>query len=511
MIKQFVNSLFIIPLSVILGFAAPVHKLCASESTYHKLSQEGIELAYNMHFDESTAIFDQLIAMQPDNPYGYLLQSVNLYYRYQLEENPSRFEDAFKKTALNAIEHCKKLLITHENKLEILYYLGTVHVYLAAYHGWESNWIKAYTYGKDGIDYLERVVEMAPDYHDAYLGLGLYHYYTDIIPKYVKPLTFLLGIESDREKGLTELKVAAEYGNQSRAEALMFLGSIYLYVEKDYEKSLVYFEKLANLYPENISFLMLLGENYQKVGDHKRAIQTLNHLVANKSIIQFPVLAVSSYFRLGNIYFGLRNFSKAITNYQTMLKLAKKSNQNNGKVEWAEALANLNLGRTYERMGERNTALTYYNQVKKSDHKQAYKLAQERIKSPREVSEDHSASKSFSEIMEMYQSAQLSTGGSRGAPKHSMAEVMYHVAKAFYNKGVYDSAIPKFEKLVYAKKLDSAWIKPWSHYYLASSYYHVGNREKALENLTLAEQYSDPELKIKVSQIKSQIVFVSEK
>lgn len=506
-IAQF-SSVFL--LSVVFSFAAPYSKLCASESTYHKLSQEGIELAYNMHFDKSTAIFNRLISMQPNNPYGYLLQSVNLYYRYQLEEDSSQFEEAFKKMALNAMERSKKQLATHRNRLDILYYLGTLHIYLAAYHSWENNWIKAYIYGKNGIEYLERVIELDPNYHDAYLGLGLYHYYTDIIPKYVKPLTFLLGIESNKQKGLTELKVVAEHGSQSRTEALMFLGTIYLYIEKDYQKSLGYLERLVKLYPENTSFLMLLGENYQKIGDPKRAIQTLNYLVSNETVSQFPVLAVSSHFRLGNIYYGLREFSHAITNYQIMLDLAIKSNQRNGKVEWAEALANLNLGRTYDLMGERKTALEYYAQVKKSDHKQAYKLAQERIKTPVVATEDHAGSKNFSEIMEMYQSAQSSTADNPGTKKHKMAEVMYHVAKAFYHKGVYDSAITKFEKLVHSPNAASTWIKPWSHFYLGSAYYELGQPEKAVENLNLAAQYPDQKLKVKVAQKKNEFGLMSE-
>jgi tetratricopeptide (TPR) repeat protein len=194
-----------------------------------------------------------------------------------------------------------------------------------------------------------------------------------------------------------------------------------------------------------------------------------------------------------------------------MLDLAIKSNKNNGKVEWAEALANLNLGRTYDSMGERKTALEYYGQVKKSAHKQAYNLAQERIKTPVVAYEDHSGSKSFNEIMEMYQSAQMPASENPEIKKYSVAEVMYYVAKVFYDKGVYDSAIPKFEKLVRTENLSSAWIKPWSYFYLGSAYHKMGQPEKALDNLNMAAQYTDPGLKFKVSQKKSEIGLISEK
>src|SRR3990172_1844076 len=285
--------------------------LAASENTYHRLSQEGIDLAYNLHFDAATAIFDQLIHLEPDNPHGYLLQSVNLYYRYQLEENPEELGKQFQRIVSAAIDRAEKRLHDKSRSLDMLFYLGTANIYLAAYHGWESNWLRAYIYGKEGIDYLKKLVAVDPNYYDAYLGLGLYHYYTGVIPNFARPVTFILGIEADKMKGLAELELAGENGTYSRAEALLFLGSIYLYLEKDYNKSLACLENLNRLYPENASFLMLLGENYQKVGDYERAITTLNYLVNEATNLKFPILMISSYFRLGNLYFNLKNFPEA--------------------------------------------------------------------------------------------------------------------------------------------------------------------------------------------------------
>ena len=65
-----------------------------------------------------------------------------------------------------------------------------------------------------GKNYLEDVVEKDPTYYDAYLGLGIYHYLADILPKFVKILSFVLGVEGDRDKGIVELNIAAEKGNR---------------------------------------------------------------------------------------------------------------------------------------------------------------------------------------------------------------------------------------------------------------------------------------------------------
>lgn len=385
-----------LPVFLLAFFSTP---LCATENVYQTLTTEGIQLAYNLHFDEASNIFNQLIELEPENPHGYLLQCVSLYYRSQLEENHNALADEFKQYANQAIERAKKFVSNRGSQTDALFYLGTAHIYLAAYHGWEGEWLRAYWYGKTGIDYLERVVKLDSAYYDAYLGLGLYHYYTDIIPDVAKAVTFVLGIDNDREKGLAELALAAERGKYSKAEALLFLGSINLYIEKDYNQAESFFRRLTELYPENASFLMLLGENYQKLGHHKKAIATLEKLVDEKSAPTYPTLVIGSYFRLGNIYFHLRQIPKAIYYYEQSLAHASKSNSN---VRWVFALANLNIGRSYDIIGRRREAISYYRRVKKSDHSHAYKLAQKRIKTPLPKKHQLRPEQMSSEIVNIY-------------------------------------------------------------------------------------------------------------
>ncbi|MFQ5443928.1 MAG: tetratricopeptide repeat protein [Nitrospinales bacterium] len=349
----------------------------ASESAYTDLASEGIELAYNLHFDAATDVFDQLIERFPEHPRGYLLRSVVFYYRTQLEEDHDRFSLKFLQAATDAISVAKKTLAQGGDRREALFSLGTTHIYLAAYYGWDGHWWKAYRYGKQGIETLKRLIQHDPDYYDAYLGLGLYHYYTDVIPRFAKAVTFLLGIDSDRERGLRELRLAAEKGTYSRAEATLFLGSIHLYIEKNYATALGYFERLATLYPDNSSFLMLLGENYQKVGRPADAARTLSRLVDETVVPQFPVLVISSYYRLGNLYFGMRDLPKAIQSYKRSLALASSST---GNVNWVFALANLNLGRSFDLLGRPQEAMLYYKRVKRSDHKHAYEIAQAQMR-----------------------------------------------------------------------------------------------------------------------------------
>jgi len=249
---------------------------------------------------------------------------VNFYYRYQLEENHEDFAKQFLRYAELTIGAAHKTVSNPIQKLDALFYLGTAKIYLAAYHGWQSEWLSAYWNGKEGIDYLATVISLDSTYYDAYLGVGLYHYYTDIVPRIAKVVTFILGIDNDRKRGLAELHLASENGRHSSTEAKLFLGTTYLFIEKDYKKSLNFFEELVLKYPRNESFVMLLGENYQKLGKHNDAEAVLSQIVNRKNGSRYPVLTISSHFRLGNLFFSKRDLPSAIKQYQKSLEIANK-------------------------------------------------------------------------------------------------------------------------------------------------------------------------------------------
>ncbi|MFQ5603592.1 MAG: tetratricopeptide repeat protein [bacterium] len=480
----------------------------ANSDYYNQRTLDGIHLAYNMQFDKATEIFAEIIELDPENPHGYLLQCVNYYYRFQLEENHLEFEKKFLDYSAIALKKSMQQLSDPNRQLDALFYLGTVHMYLAAYHGWESNWLKAYWYGKKGISYLEKVVARDPSYYDAYLGLGLYHYYSDVIPKFAKAISFLLGIKSDRQKGLQELEIAAEKGIYSKAEAMLFLGSIHLYIEKNYQQSLNYFKKLVHFYPDNLSYLMLLGENYQKVRQYDLAVTTLNKVIRDDSHLQNTVLKISTHFRLGNLYFSLNDFEQAIEHYTKSLDLAHAST---GNVKWVLALANLNLGKCYDMLDDRQKAVEYYQQVKKSDHKNAYNLAQNLIKQSmkkpdRVAAVNHTQPERGADDIAngIYESA-ISPTPTRRASRLTKPEVKYQIGKIYMKQKAYVNAIDEFKKILAMQNVEKNWIKPWCHYYLGVAYKALGSIEKALSHFASAYEFNEPRLREQIDKAREKL------
>ena len=69
---------------------------------------------------------------------------------------------------------------------------------------------------------------------DAYLGLGIFHYYADVLPSVLKVLGMLVGMGGDAERGLAEIQRAVRNGDLVNVEGRFFLAEIYTTFEEDH-------------------------------------------------------------------------------------------------------------------------------------------------------------------------------------------------------------------------------------------------------------------------------------
>ncbi len=129
-----------------------------------------------------------MIALDPDHPLGYLAQALVHLYRYRFEEKQPVSEQQFKKYTAQAIKLSKQNLPKPEKRAEALFYRGLANLFWGFYHSDQDNWFKALWYAKLGLDDLKEVVASDSSYYDAYLGLGMYHYYADFMSNFFKKL-----------------------------------------------------------------------------------------------------------------------------------------------------------------------------------------------------------------------------------------------------------------------------------------------------------------------------------
>ena len=127
-------------------------------------------------------------------------------------------------TQLNkTIEITKKIINSNPNDIKALFYLGGSLGYKGQYETLNNKWFKAASYGKKGLQYLKKVIQLDSKMYDSYFGLGLFNYYSGSNPWFIKPILFILGLKGNRSKGIEQLRKVADNGKYAKIEAQIFL------------------------------------------------------------------------------------------------------------------------------------------------------------------------------------------------------------------------------------------------------------------------------------------------
>ena len=109
---------------------------------------------------------------------------------------------------------------------------------------------------------LQRAIQLDPTLDDAYFGIGLYHYYADVVPATVKFFRWLMLLPGgDRAKGLREMLQARERGQLLAGEADYQLHLVYLWYEHRTADAIALLTSLDLRYPSNPLFLERLAED----------------------------------------------------------------------------------------------------------------------------------------------------------------------------------------------------------------------------------------------------------
>jgi len=203
---------------------------------------QGLWWLYHARYDRAEEHFDQYTKAHPKDPAGYFYKTANNWWElaqkfdYDLPDVKQRFEENYEKTievarAMSEASPDKKV------KARACLYWGGAEGLKGRWLVTQTSWVQAYFRGKSGNHLLREAIAMDPELYDAYLGLGIYDYFTDTLPGVQGVLAYLF-IHGDKERGLLELQRAIDKGEHARVEALMFLIEIYTSEENTPDKAL---------------------------------------------------------------------------------------------------------------------------------------------------------------------------------------------------------------------------------------------------------------------------------
>lgn len=478
-------------------------ELTAQQNSTHQLILKGIDYASTLQYEKAIDVFDQIIMIEPENPRGHFLKSATYFWIFSTDMHNEAVGDTLKELSFKAIDAAENRLDQNENDIDALFYLGGAYGTLGRYYGLTQSYLKAYWYGQKGKNYLEEVIEKDSTYYDAYLGLGIYHYLADVLPKFVKVLSFILGVEGDKDQGIRELNLAAQKGRYTRVEALFFLGAIYTYREKEYDKAVKIFNQLLDIYPDNCGALIHLGRCYSYMGQCELALQTF-YKILNSGDEKNRLPITSLHYQIGDVQFKMNDIYSAIGSYT----IAVESDTSKiGNRRWTYPWAVYKLAECYEMIGKPDRARFYYQQVEEDDNPRVYKRAQERLENPlqdidieiiryenlSDCGENELALQSFQKLYDAIKTNPDSD------VKQKIPEIQYNLGKIKCALKNYDEAIIDLNEAIKQSEDNEAY-KYWAHYLLGNCYKEKGNIEKALEQYDIAGETDNYDLLFRINK-----------
>ncbi|MFT5088758.1 MAG: hypothetical protein ACI8PG_003123 [Planctomycetota bacterium] len=359
-----IKKLFLLCLLV----ALPVH---GDEATYTLRGfdariQRGIDLIYNLHFDEADAHFAAIIKADPENPLGYFFSAMVAWWRVLIDLENRTHDEAFYKKLEQCIAVCDQRLKEDPLDFDAILFKGGAIGFRGRLRGDRNQYIKAARDGLRSLSLLDKSRQLEPSNKDILFGQGLYNYFAKVMPKrhaIIRPVMIFLP-DGDRELGLEQLRQVAKEGLYARTEAAYFLAQIYRIFENDSNASLPYLQTLYARYPTNALFHRYTARTLVEVGRWPEAIAlygqyTKRHYDGQTGYHVYGHIEARYY--LGRYAFFRRQYAKAREEFLIVDQLMEDSPRESD-LAYA-ALANLYLGMAADTQKNLPEAQTRYKKV----------------------------------------------------------------------------------------------------------------------------------------------------
>ncbi len=341
--------------------------LPAYSQSRDELMSKGIDMVYRVQFDSAAQIFQSFVDLDPKDPTGYFMLSMNEWWKIYLNKQDESHDEAYRTFVDKTIAACDLKLDANENDEWALFIKGGVIGYRGFLNALRDNWLTAVDDGKQGLSLLQRCNEINPDNKDAILGMGIYNYaveyVTDRFP-FLKAVLFFFP-KGNKELGLSQLKDCIENAKYAKIEANVALCYIYLAYEKNYGEAQKYAQRLFNAYPDNPVAEKFLGRSYAGLGWWSQSETTwtsiLTKIDSNKTGYDKTALKKEASYHLGLTYLYMNNIDEAIKYYNQAIDISQQIDKDKDTPE--KVFSTLGLGMAYDRKGDRSEALKYYNKV----------------------------------------------------------------------------------------------------------------------------------------------------
>ena len=254
----------------------------AETAANEKTAVQGMNRLMDGDFDSALKIFRQIQKSNPESPLGYLLEADTNWWKIYLteanlidpdvfealSEAPTPYDVDFKRLDELAIQKAETHIQAHQDEARNCFYEGLAYGVRARLEALRDHALATARAGKKLRNLSLTALKLDSGLEDAWFGVGLYNYFVDTLPTYVKMLRFLILLPGgDRFAGLRQIQQAMEKGHLVNSEAKFHLAKDYSRpITRQYARSLELLGQMEQQYPHNPLWKLLAGSLELRMG-----------------------------------------------------------------------------------------------------------------------------------------------------------------------------------------------------------------------------------------------------
>jgi tetratricopeptide (TPR) repeat protein len=363
------------------------------------LVRQAFQRFYILDYDGALSRFEKVQAQNPTSPLAvdYVLDTMIFRELYSLDLLDTTFyaHDGFlngkhavvadKAVAeqinslyTRAVDLSEQELSKKPEDVDALFARGWARSLRAVYIGMvERSFVAALHVALQARGDNEKVLRLDPRYMDAKLVVGVHQYVTGSLPFGLKILAGAAGITGSKSKGIQDLRDAGEQGVITSVEARTALG-LFLRREAKYDEAIAVMRSLTDEYPRNFLFHLELANLTKDAGQGQAAITEYQQLLeqAKKSGFFTSAHLELAWFGLADSLQGQKNYAEAAAAYNEATTQPTISKD-------LKSRCDLNSGKMYDLLNERDMARRQYEVVLRQDGDSAQAdWARKYLKSP---------------------------------------------------------------------------------------------------------------------------------
>lgn len=343
------------------------------------LVREAREHFYNLDYDGALSRFETVLKNNPQNPMAvdYVLTTVifrELYHQDLLDTTyyahdsflsskrdvpvPEATRQRIEDLTDRAIDLCDKQIDANPNNKNAYFARGYAHGMHAAFITLvDHSFISAAHQGLNARNDSEHALKIDPGYADAKMAVGIQQFAVASLPRILRIMVGIAGVNGNKEKGLQLLREAAAQGVVTPIESRTAL-SLFLRHEGRYPEALAVERGLAQEFPHDYLFRLEVANITKDGGNGPAAIAAYKAILADaqKPGYFYEPRLHMTYFGLADTQRGQNDIADAAKNY---LEAAAQPTCS----DWLRRRAQLNAGQMFDLLHNRAEAIKQYQQA----------------------------------------------------------------------------------------------------------------------------------------------------